>query len=168
MCPWHFSWPLRSRGDTDTLVSILVSYLLRQLEDSGQHMYWAIRVVTDISHHVFPLWIVLGYKKNEHFICDHPLEILWPFHRFWSILSLHISMSRGKRGREWLRTALYTFLALYTICYTSPLLNCYTQYSYHSLWVFIKICLTINAVLVQNNCFSRHTNMVLVHIWQRL
>ena len=99
-----------------------------------------------------PCELCLNTKKRT-FICDHPLEILWPFHRFWSILSLHISMSRGKRGKEWLRTALYTFLALYTICYTSPLLNCYTQYSYHSLWVFIKICLTINAVLVQNNCF---------------
>ena len=115
--------------------------------------WWPTHVLSHQGgHRYLPSRVPLVNCVFEY-ICDHPLEILWPFHRFWSILSLHISMSRGKRGKEWWRTALYTFLALYTICYTSPLLNCYTQYSYHSLWVFIKICLKINAVLVQNNCF---------------
>ena len=123
-------------------------------------MYWTIRVVTDMVGRSYVLHVFTHTHTwlRLFFICGQPDGIFWPFHCFYdrALLSAssHISKKRGIRDKEWRWTALYTFLALYTICYTSPLLNCYTQYSYHSLWVFIKICLTINAVLVQNNCFQ--------------
>ena len=118
---------------TLSLLHTLAGYLgglepYRARLNSGQHMYWTVRVVTDI------------YITCElTFICGQPVGICDLFTVFIMSDPLCISASRAGyiRGKEWWRTALYTFLALYTICYTSPLLNCYTQYSYHSLWVFI-------------------------------
>ena len=140
VCLWYFS--LVSGHKRLAHPSILVSNLIRPVSD-GQHICTELSGWSQIwsAGHMCLMFLHTHTWLRLFFICGQPDGIFWPFHCFYdrALLSAssHISKKRGIRDKEWRWTALYTFLALYTICYTSPLLNCYTQYSYHSLWVFI-------------------------------